>query len=302
MTDRSRKRHGSSPARRRLRLGGRLCAAACLAAVTPLAAAPVQPADACAAAMAPDQPPVSARWSDMGHLVLSDGRRLAPDGIVLPTRLAADPALPRASETAALAVLDGRAVHPAALRPDRHGRLTGLAQLGPADSDDQREDLVIALLRAGAGYARPMAGDGGCLAARLAAEAEARQEKRGIWAHPAAVAVATDEAGLAARTGLFVVAEGRVRDVGVTRDRVYLNFGARWRQDFTVIIQREDFATILGDSLDPAMLRGTVVRARGVVRSDGGPAILARRTGEIVRPEGADPQAVPAPPRRRRER
>ncbi|MFG1346213.1 hypothetical protein V5F59_15065 [Xanthobacter autotrophicus DSM 431] len=251
--------------------------------------------------------PVSARWSDSGELLLADGSRLAPEGIVLPTRLATDPAIPAAAAVAAAAALEGHAVRLAAPRSDRHGRLSGAALLGPADGsggagDDLGEDLVTALLRAGAGYARPGTADGSCAAAHRAAEAEARQEKRGIWAVAGTVAEATDEAGLNAHTGLFVVAEGQVRDVGVTRERVYLNFGARWRQDFTVIIQREDFATILGDSLDPAALRGTRVRVRGVVRADGGPAILARRAGEIERLDGMDPSAALPPPRRRKER
>ncbi|MFS8036499.1 hypothetical protein ACI7BZ_05940 [Xanthobacter sp. AM11] len=227
--------------------------------------------------------PLTGAWGQDGSITLSDGRHLVPEGIALPTPLSAEPAALRAAEAAAGAVLDGRFIIPSATRPDRHGRLAAIAALiTPATGSPEPEDLATALLRAGSGTARPVAGDGPCRAARLAAEAQAQRETQGIWSHPGIRPSASDEAALAIRAGLFTVTEGRVRDVGVTRDRVFLNFGARWRQDFTVMIATEDFATILGDSLEPAMLRGTLIRVRGVVHEDGGPAITVRRQGEIT--------------------
>lgn len=222
--------------------------------------------------------PLAASLGDDGALELSDGRRLVPEGIALPTSLA-DPAQRRAAQAAAEAVLDGRTLAIGPDRTDRHGRLAAaaaLAQTGAA------EDLAVALLRAGAGLARPVPGDAACGAGRLAAEAEARQARRGLWALDDALLAAGDEDALAVRGGLFTVAEGRVREVGMAGGRVFLNFGTRWRQDFTVIIAMEDFATILGDSLDPAALSGRLVRVRGVVREDGGPAMTLRLPGELV--------------------
>lgn len=301
-----RSRNGTS-AVARLRLLA-LLGSALAGAALPAAAAGAKPpaaSSACAepAASAAGTPmPLTAEWSPAGALDLSDGRFLVPDGIALPTLLAGTPDALDTAGRAAAAVLDGRFVSLGTTRPDRHGRLAGAALLltpgadGAADATGP-EDLATALLRAGAGTAQPVAGDGLCLAARLAAEAEARRDRRGIWSHAGSLAPAADEAALAIRAGLFTVAEGRVREVGVTRDRVFLNFGARWRQDFTVIIPTEDFATILGDSLDPAMLRGRLVRVRGVVREDGGPAISLHRTGEIALvTEDAIP-GIQAPPR-----
>jgi len=242
---------------------------------------------------------VAVHWSETGALLLADGRRLVPDGIVLPTRISAAPAVLRAAEAAAATVIEGMRVHPGAERADRHGRLTGDAALA-AQGGAAGEDLATALLRAGAGFAEP-AGDAACGAERLAAEAEAQQQRRGIWAQPGTILKAADETGLLRRAGLFTLVQGRVRAVGVTRERVYLNFGATWRQDFTVILPKEDFAIILGDSLDPAMLRGTMVRVRGVVRVDGGPAVQLRRTGEILRVAGTE-TVPPQRPARRNER
>lgn len=405
--------------------------------VPALAAPPAAGPGPCGAELSTAAAEVSARWTDAGALALSDGGRLVPHGIALPSRLVSDGRLAQAAGAAAAAALEGCAVRFSAAR-DRHGRwagparawcgggadratsaepfavnpaardrpaghepaeqqpATGAAAGGPvaagATAETQRpartrakaafaatgappapggdhplaavgdtvredpagkvpagadaagntlagkdlsrqepaqqglarqdlsrkdltqqnlarqepaqqnparkdiaaeapagEDLAARLIRAGAGYARPMAGDDACRAARLAAEDEARTARRGLWGLADAVAPANDEAAMAIRAGLFTVAEGRVLAAGGTKERIYLNFGASWRQDFTVMIEREDFATILGDSLEPAMLRGTLVRVRGVVRTDGGPAITVRQAGDIARLSDAGP-------------
>lgn len=244
-----------------------------------------------------------ARWSETGVLSLADGKSLVPEGIALPTRLWPDRRMLALAGAAAASVLDGCAIAPAAAAPDRHGRLVGPAGLVcPAAGEGRREDLATALIRAGAGYATAD-GDTTCAARRLDAEAQARGARRGIWSLATAIAQAGDEQAMEERLGLFSVAEGKVLAAG-GRDRIFLNFGARWKQDFTVMLAREDFATILGDRLDPAILRGSLIQVRGVVRDEGGPAMAPRRRGEVLRIEGRvdpapDTQALPS---RRRER
>ncbi|MEP9351668.1 hypothetical protein [Xanthobacter sp. KR7-225] len=240
------------------------------------------PADAAAREALPEVP-LAASWGADGALALSDGRALVPAGIALPTALDPQADLVARSRAAATAVLDGRFVVPRARRRDRHGRLVGDARLAGAPSVAASPDasLVLALLAAGAGFADPR-GAPSCAAALLAAEAQARRERRGIFQGAGALAPARDEALLARRAGLFALAEGRIRATGATREKVFLNFGARWREDFTIVLPAGDFATILGDGLDPAMLRGTLVEVRGVVRMDGGPAMLVRTRDEIA--------------------
>lgn len=222
-----------------------------------------------------------------GSLALSDGQRLTLSGIAVPTRLSPVPRLAEAGEAAVAQVLDGRFVAVGATGRDRFGRLTGSAALLPDDPEEAPEDLATALIAAGAGYAVPE-GSTACIAARLAAEAEARTARRGIWSVSGALAQAGDEAALGLRAGLYTVAEGRISAAGATRDRVFLNFGERWREDFTVIMDREDFSIIFGDGLDLAPLRGTLVRVRGVVREDGGPAIFVHAAGSIERISAAE--------------
>lgn len=226
-------------------------------------------------------------WSDGGALLLPDGRALVPEGIALPTRLEPDPGLTAAAAAAAQTALEGCVLATAPSATDRHGRFAGPSVIAcPSAAGARPEDLTMVLLRAGAGYARAE-GDAACATARRAAEAEARAAGRGIWARADAVAPAEDPAAMSARTGLYTVARGRVLATG-GRDRLYVNFGSSWQQDFTVMLAREDFATILGDSLEPAALRGVPVEVRGTVRVEGGPAMELRRRGEMARLDGAE--------------
>lgn len=236
---------------------------------------------------------LAAAWGADGAVLLSDGRSLVPAGLALPTALDPRAGLVARSRATAETVLDGRFVVPVARSRDRHGRLIGDARLLPEPEDGGRagRSLAQALVSAGAGFADPQAAPA-CAAALLAAEAEARQARRGIFADPAAVLPALDQDRLGRRAGLFTLAEGRVRAAGATRDKVFLNFGSRWREDFTIVLPAGDFATILGDGLDPAMLRGTLVSVRGVVRMDGGPAIFVRGKDEIAILDGPTPDSA----------
>lgn len=253
-------------------------------------------ADACrgggtSAQASVSQARVAAAPARDGSLALSDGRRLVPAGVVLPTALRPDADLVARSAAAVADLLDGRFVTLGATQPDRHGRLTGGALLLASADDEADRPLALALLAAGAGYADPH-GAPACAAALLAAEQVAREGHRGIFAAPGAILAASDEVAAGLHAGLFVVAEGRVRAAGATREKAYLNFGHRWRDDFTIIVAAKDFATILGDDLPVARLRGTVVRVRGVVREDGGPAVVVREASEIAVLE--DPRAADA--------
>ncbi|MFG1479447.1 thermonuclease family protein [Xanthobacter sp. V4C-4] len=213
-----------------------------------------------------------------GSLTLDDGRRFVVENIVVPTRLEPVDGLAEAAARAGMAAVEGHPVLVSGTATDRHGRTVGQARLTAAV--EGRVDLAAVLVAAGAAYAT---GDGPCAAALLAVEAEARGAGRGLWKRAGAVAAAGDERDMARRRGLHAVAEGRILAVGVRRDRTYLNFGETWRRDFTVMVRTSDFATILGHGQDPAMLRGALVRVRGVVREQGGPAIMVQSQAGIER-------------------
>lgn len=263
-----------SPARR-LVLLALLCAPAgpCLGAAAERAAT-------CEADGTGAGPSLAASAAGDGSLALSDGHRFVPAGIVVPTVLRPDPELASRAAAATAGVLDGRFLVLGTTTPDRHGRLVGAARLSGRAPEDASTPLVLALLEAGAGYADPR-GAATCADRLLAAEAEARRARRGIFATDGAIVAASDDVAAGLNAGLVTVAEGRVSAAGATREKAYLNFGPRWRDDFTVILSAKDFATILGDDRDLAMLRGTRVRVRGVVREEGGPVMVIRSPNEI---------------------
>lgn len=264
-----------------------LCA---LPGAAPASAGPVSAAPICTPPAVAGQSVAAGPGAD-GSLTLSDGGRLVLSGIAVPTRLSPVPGLAEAGGVAAAEVLEGRFIAIGTAGHDRFGRATGSAALLPDHAEEAAQDLATALIAAGAGYAVPE-GPAACISARLAAETEARAARRGIWAVPGAMAQAGDEAALGLRAGLYAVAEGRISAAGATRDRVFLNFGERWREDFTVIMDRDDFSIIFGDGLDLALLRGTLVRVRGVVREDGGPAIFVTTAGSIERISAAEGEAA----------
>ncbi|MFG1400750.1 hypothetical protein [Xanthobacter sediminis] len=228
---------------------------------------------------------LSARIAGMGpdgSLLLTDSRRFVPDGIVLPTRLEPVDGLPEAAARAAIDAVGGQEITFSRVGMDRHGRLTGAARVAGADGPEA--DIATRLVAAGAAYA---SADAACALSLAAAERAARAARRGLWARPGAVAAAENEEEMGRHLGLHAVAEGRIKAVGGRRETTYLNFGEIWRRDFTVLVPTRDFAIIFGHGAgsghDPDTLRGERVRARGVVREQGGPAIMVRSPAGIER-------------------
>lgn len=121
---------------------------------------------------------------------------------------------------------------------------------------------------------------GPCRNTLLAAEREARDARRGLWAAPGAVALPAEAPEkILRRRGHFALVEGTVLSVGHGAATVYLNFGRRWSQDVTVTIARRIAKRLAAAGLDPDRLAGRRVAVRGIVETWGGPRI------EVLRPE-----------------
>ena len=196
-----------------------------------------------------------------GVVHLADGTRLVPAGARMPTHLHPAPGLADAAERAARAVLLGHLVEITGPERDRFARYIAPARLfgdaGNGDAGNEGADLAQALVRAGAAYALPSAlpaSATACGPALMAAEAEARAARRGLWAVDGAVVSPSDTAGLAARAGLFTVAEGRLVRANLTRDRLYLNFGRDWRVNLTATGNRRMAVMFSRNGLGPATL------------------------------------------------
>jgi endonuclease YncB( thermonuclease family) len=111
----------------------------------------------------------------------------------------------------------------------------------------------------------------------LALEAEARAAQRGIWGHP--FYAVRDAAGVPPEeTGTFQIVAGTVQDTAQVRERIYLNFGADFRTDFTVSIDKKYWAVFS----DPLALKGRRIEARGWLTSRNGPMIEATHPEQIA--------------------
>ena len=109
------------------------------------------------------------------------------------------------------------------------------------------------------------------IAELLKLETDARIAHRGIWAEPEHLMIRAG-AGWAALDS-FRIVEGVVVSVAEIRNRIYMNFGADWREDFTIRIDRRYWRLFRAQGLDPRKLAGHKVRVRGWVHLENGPMI-----------------------------
>lgn len=146
---------------------------------------------------------------------------------------------------------------------DRKGRLVAQAYL--ADGTWVQGEM----LKAGLAMVYGFPDQRDKLKEMLAAEAEARTKKRGLWALPYYRVLPAEEAA----EGLerFRLVEGRVRRVSESGDRTYLNFGEDYRKDFTATIAPSQRKLFKG--MDLAALTGRQVRVRGWLYERGGPMV-----------------------------
>jgi endonuclease YncB( thermonuclease family) len=204
---------------------------------------------------------------------MDDGREVRLAGIETVTTAA------RADGSAALSALAaGRSV---TLRgetdaPDRYGRQPAFAFVEQADTSVQS-----LLLARGEALVSGTIADKACVAELLAAEAAARQARRGIWADPSVIKNAESPGDILAGIGQFAVVEGKVLSVRQAGATTYINFGRRWTRDFAVIISRRMVPAFEAAGIDLKSLENKRIRVRGWIEARGGPRIEARTLGQI---------------------
>jgi endonuclease YncB( thermonuclease family) len=160
--------------------------------------------------------------------------------------------------------------------PDRYGRQPAFVYLSSSDA------LVQGLLLSqGDALAAADVTDKDCAAVLNAAEAAARQAKRGTWADPAAIKNTESPGDILAGIGRFTVVEGRVLSVRQAGATTYLNFGRNWTRDFAVTISRRMMPAFAAAGIDLKSLENRRIRVRGWVEARGGPRIEALRVGQI---------------------
>lgn len=106
------------------------------------------------------------------------------------------------------------------------------------------------------------------------AEREARAAKRGIWDHPFYAVRTPDADKLAQDMDSFQIVEGIVTSAARVRGKVFLNFGADYRTDFTIYVSKDGQKRFKVIDLDPLSIEGAKVRIRGWVEMENGPMMI----------------------------
>lgn len=203
---------------------------------------------------------------------LDDGREVRLLGIELPEEITA-----RSPDTLT-SLIGGREItlHGPDDKPDRYGRQLALVFAKGSGISVQSE-----LLARGEALVSGTIADRACSTALLAAEANARAAKRGIWASSAALKNAERPDDILAGTGRFAVVEGTISSARLAGATFYVNFGRRWTRDFAVTISRRMMPSFETAGIDLKSLKDKRVRVRGWVEARGGPRIEATRPGQI---------------------
>lgn len=211
-------------------------------------------------------------------LSFSDGTSMRLAGIFVPPGQGADNQ-ESAAETLTSVALNRR-VTPSfdKIKWDRYGR-----QLGHVFTSEglwlQRE-----LLLRGQAIAFARGKNRACANALLAAEAQAREDRRGIWQDPQyAVQTAVDIAATEAPDlkGTFQIVEGRPTAVATVKGKTYVNFGEDWRTDFTLMARTRGRVKIEQSGLMLDTLVGRRIRARGMIVHQNGPMIKLTHPEQI---------------------
>jgi hypothetical protein len=204
-------------------------------------------------------------------LLLADGRQARLAGIEI--------AQPEAARSALEVAVAGREVGLARLgaETDRYGRIS--AVINPLG---EPRPLQITLLMQGHARVAARVGDQACAAEFLAAERIARRAGLGLWSDPTYLTKQAGKPGdLLAERGRFTLVEGTVLSVREVGGTIYVNFGRRWTEDFTVTVLKRNERPFAAAGVELKKLTGRRVRVRGTVEQRGGPWIEATNPEQI---------------------
>jgi endonuclease YncB( thermonuclease family) len=187
----------------------------------------------------------------------------------------------RAAAAALAALVAGNEITLKHLRPgsDRYGRVLAEAFVM---RDGAEIPVGRTLVAQGYGRVAGRTGDGACTMDLLATERAARAAKLGLWGDPRYVSRRAENPGeVLAERGRFTLVEGKVVSVRESGSTIYVNFGRRWQQDFTVTISKRNERLFTAAGLEPKKLAGRRVVVRGWIEERGGPWIEAAGPEQI---------------------
>jgi endonuclease YncB( thermonuclease family) len=236
----------------------------------------------CSGAMAQEQPSavpicggneiargIAKRVIDGRTFTLDDGRDVRLAAIEVPP--VESGAAPAADAKAALDALiggDDIVLRRADIATDRYGRLVAYAY---AVRDGEELFAQGELIASGFARVSDHVGSRACAGELLKSENAARAAKLGLWADSHYdVLDAETAADVLARRGRFALVEGKVVSVRESGATIYVNFGRRWSEDFSVTVLKRNERNFTAAGLDLKGLTGRRIRVRGFVEARGG--------------------------------
>jgi endonuclease YncB( thermonuclease family) len=200
---------------------------------------------------------------------LEDGREVRLAGIeVPPLETGAAPAAAARAALDALVGGDDIVLRRADIATDRYGRLVAYAY---AVRDGEELFAQGELIASGFARVGDHVGSRACTLALLKSEDAARAAKLGLWADSHYdVLDAETPMDVLARRGRFALVEGKVVSVRESGATIYVNFGRRWSEDFTVTVLKRNERNFTAAGLDLKGLAGRRIRVRGFVEARGG--------------------------------
>jgi endonuclease YncB( thermonuclease family) len=222
---------------------------------------------------------------------LADGREVRLAAIEVPPLLMAGRGGARtavAEGKAAEAALDALAggdhvvLRRAEAGLDRYGRVVAYAY---TERDGDQIFVQGELITSGYARVGDRVAGRACATELLAREAAARRAKLGLWADPYyAPLQAETPAAVLAHRGQFALVEGTVVSVRESGPTIYVNFGQRWSEDFSVTVRKRNERSFADAGLNLKGLEGRHVFVRGFVEARGThdmPSIEAARPEQI---------------------
>lgn len=219
---------------------------------------------------------------DPHTLLLKDGRTIALTGLDYPDFTPPESGdYAYAAQTILKDLLVGQNVRVYQSKSTKSGRINRMghdfAHLVLANNGVWVQELILSL---GLARVRPTLSHPEMVRAMLFAENMARVAQKGVWADEK-FGLQTPDSIQSLGDGYHIV-EGTIRSVATVKNTLYLNFGDRWQNDFTIAIAAGDRRYFTKSGIDLQQLGNRTVRARGWVRDYNGPYM------EIERPEAME--------------
>jgi len=204
---------------------------------------------------------------DGRSFMLDDGREVRLAAVEVPPPESSQGAAAKAALDA-LVGGDDILLRRADIATDRYGRLVAYAY-AVRDGDElfaQGELIASGFARVG-----DHVGSRACAMELLKSENAARAAKLGLWADSHYdVLDAETPTDVLARRGRFALVEGKVVSVRESGATIYVNFGRRWSEDFTVTVLKRNERNFTAAGLDLKGLAGRRIRVRGFIEARGG--------------------------------